>query len=36
VFSWKAECLAEVGMSQKEMEIRGDIPSFCKTIKAAM
>ena len=36
--AWKTECVsAEVGsMSQKDIEIRGDIPSFCKTIKGSM
>jgi hypothetical protein len=34
--AWKAECAAEVGMSQKDMEIRGDIPSLCKSLKGAM
>ncbi len=32
----KAECAAEVGMSQMEMEIRGEIPSLCKSLKGAM
>jgi hypothetical protein len=36
--AWKTECAsAEVGsMSQKDIEIRGDIPSFCKSLKAVM
>ncbi len=36
--AWKTECAsAEVGsMSQKDIEIRGDIPSFCKSVKGGM
>ena len=34
--AWKKECAAEVGLSQKEMDIRGDIPSVCKSLKGSM